>query len=236
MTAPVASGWSGWPGGACTHWKAPPCHGAHVKRTLRIRPWTSQSGGSPLKRRAGFPAEFAHSSTRRLPHKSWLLGKGAQLDKGGLANYLNICSRAEFRLYGRTGEAQRRGSDRGGRASDHNGDGLPHEDAGFEVYEAGTADAAIALLELHNGIRLIVTDVDMPSSMDGVKLAHYVRGRWPPVKIIVTSGQVKVTEESLPAGALFMPKPYDPAEITRKVREMIPPDGSRHPDPSRWAR
>ena len=36
MTAPVASGWSGWPGGACTHWKAPPCHGAHVKRTLRI--------------------------------------------------------------------------------------------------------------------------------------------------------------------------------------------------------
>ena len=29
MTAPVASGWSGWPGGACTRWKAPPCHGAH---------------------------------------------------------------------------------------------------------------------------------------------------------------------------------------------------------------
>jgi hypothetical protein len=38
MTAPVASGWSVWPGGACTHWKAPPCHGAHVKRTLRIAP------------------------------------------------------------------------------------------------------------------------------------------------------------------------------------------------------
>ena len=36
MTAPVASGWSGWPGGACTHWKAPPCHGAHVKRTFWI--------------------------------------------------------------------------------------------------------------------------------------------------------------------------------------------------------
>jgi hypothetical protein len=35
MTAPVA-----WlerlPGGACTHWKAPPCHGAHVKRPLRV--------------------------------------------------------------------------------------------------------------------------------------------------------------------------------------------------------
>jgi two-component system, response regulator PdtaR len=95
------------------------------------------------------------------------------------------------------------------------------EDAGFEVYEAGTADAAIALLELHKEICLLFTDVDMPGSMDGLKLAHYVRGRWPPVKIIVTSGHVKVTEESLPAGALFMPKPYDPAEITHKVRELI---------------
>ena len=94
-------------------------------------------------------------------------------------------------------------------------------DAGFEVYEVGSADAAIALLELHKEICLIFTDVDMPGSMDGLKLAHYVRGRWPPVKIIVTSGHVKVTEESLPAGALFMPKPYDPAEITHKVREMI---------------
>ncbi len=33
------------PGGACTHWKAPPCHGAHVKRTLRIEVWMSRSGG-----------------------------------------------------------------------------------------------------------------------------------------------------------------------------------------------
>lgn len=95
------------------------------------------------------------------------------------------------------------------------------EDAGFAVYEAASADAAIALLELHKEIRLIFTDVDMPGSMDGLKLAHYVRGRWPPVKIIVTSGHVKVAEESLPAGALFLPKPYDPAEITHKVREMI---------------
>ena len=57
--------------------------------------------------------------------------------------------------------------------------------------------------------------------MEGLKLAHYVRGRWPPVKIIITSGHVKVTKESLPAGALFVPKPYDPAEITHIVRELI---------------
>ena len=95
------------------------------------------------------------------------------------------------------------------------------EDAGFEVYEAGSADAAIALLEVHKEICLIFTDVDMPGSMDGLKLAHYVRGRWPSVKIIVTSGHVKVSEESLPSGALFMPKPYHSAVITHKIREMI---------------
>jgi CheY-like chemotaxis protein len=74
----------------------------------------------------------------------------------------------------------------------------------------GSADAAIALLELHEEISLIFTDVDMPESMDGLKLVHYVRGRWPPVKIIVTSGHVNVGE-SLPVGALFISNPYDAA-------------------------
>ena len=95
------------------------------------------------------------------------------------------------------------------------------EGAGFKVYEAGSADAAIALLELHKEICLIFTDVDMPGSMDGLKLAHYVRGRWPPVKIIVTSGHVKVDEETLPAGSLFIPRPYDADEITHKLGQML---------------
>ncbi len=95
------------------------------------------------------------------------------------------------------------------------------EAAGFHVHDANDADEPIQLLEAHPDMGLIFTDVDMPGSMDGLKLAHYVRGRWPPVKILVTSGHVKVTEESLPTGALFMPKPYDPAEITHKVREML---------------
>jgi len=95
------------------------------------------------------------------------------------------------------------------------------EDAGFKVYEAGCADEAIQILELHDEIRLIFTDVHMLGSMDGLKLAHYVRGRWPPVKIIVTSGKIKVPGEELPAGALFVGKPYLPEHITHKVREMM---------------
>jgi CheY-like chemotaxis protein len=95
------------------------------------------------------------------------------------------------------------------------------EASGFRVYEAKHAADAIRCLELNNDIRLIFTDVNMPGSMDGVALAHYVRGRWPPVKIIVTSGYAKVTEGDLPAGALFVEKPYHPTHIAHKMSELI---------------
>ena len=59
--------------------------------------------------------------------------------------------------------------------------------AGFQTVEAGNADEAIAVLQ-NRDVDLIFTDVRMPGSMDGLKLARYVRDRWPPVKIMVTSG------------------------------------------------
>ena len=62
---------------------------------------------------------------------------------------------------------------------------------GFTMYEAGNAEEAIPLLELHDDIRAMFTDINMPGSMDGLKLAHYVRGRWPPIKLIITSGQAR---------------------------------------------
>src|SRR6516165_11790785 len=37
IAAPVASGWSGLPGGTCTHWKAPPCHGVRQLRSFQQR-------------------------------------------------------------------------------------------------------------------------------------------------------------------------------------------------------
>ena len=64
------------------------------------------------------------------------------------------------------------------------------ETAGFDVLEAGDADEAIAILTARNDVSLIFTDVHMPGSMDGLKLAHFVRDRWPPVKIVATSARV----------------------------------------------
>jgi CheY-like chemotaxis protein len=97
----------------------------------------------------------------------------------------------------------------------------PIQDAGFIVYEAANADEAISLLERHREIRLIFTDIHMPGSMDGLKLAHYVRGRWPPVKIIVTSGQIKARGEDLPTGAVFIGKPYRSEDIALKISKML---------------
>ena len=62
------------------------------------------------------------------------------------------------------------------------------EDAGFSTLEAENADKAIKILETHPDICLVFTDVQMPGTMDGVKLAAAVRKRWPPVRLIVTSG------------------------------------------------
>jgi CheY-like chemotaxis protein len=93
-------------------------------------------------------------------------------------------------------------------------------DAGFEVAEAANADEAIAILEARPNIHVVFTDVQMPGSMDGLKLAGFVRGRWPPIKIVATSGFVRVGEQDLPEGSRFVTKPYMAAEIVATLREL----------------
>jgi two-component system, response regulator PdtaR len=92
--------------------------------------------------------------------------------------------------------------------------------AGFDILEAANADEAIQILETHSDIRLIFTDIDMPGSMNGLKLAAAVRDRWPPVRIIATSGHFKLQAGDLPADARFISKPYKSAQIISAVREL----------------
>src|SRR5580698_1216366 len=92
--------------------------------------------------------------------------------------------------------------------------------AGFEVVEASNADEAIEVLEARRDITIVFTDIQMPGSMDGLKLARAVRGRWPPIKIVATSGHVSVQETDLPDGGRFLPKPYSPGEVTGMLREL----------------
>jgi two-component system, response regulator PdtaR len=94
-------------------------------------------------------------------------------------------------------------------------------DAGFAAIEARDADEAIGILEVRSDIHLVFTDVGMPGTMDGIKLAHYIRRRWPPLKLIVASGKAIADESHLPAGARFFPKPYSESAIVEAMIAML---------------
>jgi CheY-like chemotaxis protein len=95
------------------------------------------------------------------------------------------------------------------------------EEGGFKVFEAPDADRAIKILEANPAIRVLFTDVDMPGSMDGLKLAAAVRDRWPPIRIVVASGLRRVNLDALPGDSRFFSKPYNVNEIAATMRSMV---------------
>lgn len=93
--------------------------------------------------------------------------------------------------------------------------------AGFEGIGAASADEAIAILEARADIHLVFTDVEMPGTIDGVKLAHHIRNRWPPIHLIVASGRSIPDESQLPTGSKFFRKPYDSNSIVEEMARML---------------
>jgi CheY-like chemotaxis protein len=94
-------------------------------------------------------------------------------------------------------------------------------DRGFVVIEASNADEAIIQLSNHPDIAVVFTDIDMPGSMDGLKLTAAVRDRWPPIKIIITSGHRCVVKDDLPIGSRFFAKPFRADAVASAMREMV---------------
>ncbi|GAA0731873.1 response regulator [Sphingomonas japonica] len=95
------------------------------------------------------------------------------------------------------------------------------EEAGFKVLEAHDAPHAIALLEARADVRLVLTDIDMPGAMDGLKLAAAVRRRWPPIKIIVTTAGVAPGVADMPEGAVFLPKPLNHRRVLDAMHRLV---------------
>ncbi len=94
------------------------------------------------------------------------------------------------------------------------------EMAGFEALEAENADEAVRILESRSDVRIVFTDIEMPGSMDGLTLAAAVRGRWPPIEIVVTSGRRAVAKSKLPERGLFISKPYNPDRLVETFRRL----------------
>jgi two-component sensor histidine kinase/CheY-like chemotaxis protein len=95
------------------------------------------------------------------------------------------------------------------------------EDAGFTPIEAVNADDALAILESRSDIDLLFTDIQMPGTMDGLKLAHAVHARWPSIKIMLVSGQVTPTETEKPVNSRFYGKPLEVKRMIAELQEML---------------
>jgi two-component system, response regulator PdtaR len=95
---------------------------------------------------------------------------------------------------------------------------------GFVALQASNADEAMTVLESRPDVALLVTNVAMRGSMNGVELAHAVDKRWPSVKIIVVSGQPGLSEADLPVSGLFLAKPYHDDELAFEIRALMDRD------------
>jgi two-component sensor histidine kinase/ActR/RegA family two-component response regulator len=95
------------------------------------------------------------------------------------------------------------------------------EDAGFTAVQAVNADEALAILESRSDISLLFSDIQMPGSMDGLKLAHAVHDRWPSIKIILVSGQVRLSDTDKPADSRFFGKPLEMKQMITELQEMV---------------
>jgi CheY-like chemotaxis protein len=93
------------------------------------------------------------------------------------------------------------------------------EAAGFIALQADNADEAVAILEVRSDIALLLTDINMPGSMNGLKLAHAVRNRWPPIKIIIVSSWAP--DCALPTDSRFFVKPYHGEKLVSEITSLM---------------
>jgi len=93
-------------------------------------------------------------------------------------------------------------------------------DMGYRVVDAANADEAIRVLEQTDGISAVLTDIDMPGSINGLGLANVIHQRWPPMKVVVISGRYNPSDGILPPGAKFLSKPVSESLISRTLEEI----------------
>ena len=98
---------------------------------------------------------------------------------------------------------------------------------GLTALVAHDADHAISLMETHPEITVLFTDIRMAGSMDGIRLAHQAYRRWPPIRIIVTSGLTGIDVATLPDESVFLPKPYPPEALADALAHAVRAGGSK---------
>lgn len=94
---------------------------------------------------------------------------------------------------------------------------------GYVVYEASDADDAVRRLAEHTDICAVVSDIEMPGSMDGLEMAALIRRKSPRIGVILTSGRHCPEGAALPPATRFVAKPWAPKELIRELEALIRP-------------
>ena len=94
------------------------------------------------------------------------------------------------------------------------------EGIGYAIVEATDADQAIAILKVQPDIHIVIADIHMPGSMDGLQLAATVRERWPSVGVIVISGSEPPKPDAFPARTVFLRKPVRQRQVRMAVERL----------------
>ncbi|UPG89164.1 response regulator [Luteibacter aegosomaticola] len=95
------------------------------------------------------------------------------------------------------------------------------ESAGYPVLTAMNAEEALYMLDGHPEIGLILTDVNMPGTMDGIDLVRALRASGNPVRCVVVSGDALHAADRLGDLAPFLAKPYDRRSLLRAVQTAL---------------
>ncbi|WP_105383586.1 response regulator [Neorhizobium alkalisoli] len=94
-------------------------------------------------------------------------------------------------------------------------------EAGFNALEAANAYDALRILSTEASIDAIFTDIDLHGELDGLSLAWIVNERWPPIRIIITSGKRWLERDRMPDGSVFFPKPYAHQTIINALTRLM---------------
>jgi CheY-like chemotaxis protein len=88
------------------------------------------------------------------------------------------------------------------------------EESELDIVECESAEAALAVMLLRGrDVMMIFADIRLPGVMDGVDLAREVKMRWPSLTVVLTSGNPGERLDQLPAGVVYMPKPWQPLDV-----------------------
>jgi DNA-binding response OmpR family regulator len=96
-------------------------------------------------------------------------------------------------------------------------------ECGYRVFEAGSGDEAVAVLQTDIRVDVVFTDVTMPGALNGFGLAQWVRRERPGVRVILTSGITRTAQEAqdLWAHGLLVEKPYDHRELDSRIQAIL---------------